>query len=378
MSYNRRLYTSQLGQPGRMNPHGEPTDQPDNPGDTGLENPELGTDPNTTKAEARQLQYQGGYSMMAPNESKRSQIQQMANKELEELRQWREAHKPGPISMDPTQLGGLASEHEVRRKQQINLLGAKIQQRAKKEEYDRKRREAQELQYQKMKEIQREKANKLAERRRQEDEERRAQQQAQHHQANQKFLDRIDASRSYSQLCQRPSSAFSTTSWAKSHVYKEHQKVAEDQKLQEMKNEQRKKSEYLAEKESEQEAEQLRRLNEDRRRKNSAFLDNLERRRQSSQNSNLTSLDVPDEQTFGQDTKEYVTASKYYGDVQEEENLHDTLAEPEIGRSSPEDTDPDWDLMKLSSFFPGYELTFLEELLQQCDGDFARVIQLLQ
>ncbi|XP_059823797.1 epithelial-stromal interaction protein 1 isoform X2 [Hypanus sabinus] len=378
MSHNRRLYTSHLGQPGGMKPHSEFTDQPDDPGATGLENPKLRTDPNTTEAEPGQLRYQGGYSVMAPNQSKRSQIQQMANKELEELRQWKEAHKPGPINMTPTQLGGLTSEHEVRRKQQINLLGSKIQQRAKKEEYDRKRREAEELQYQKVKEVQREKANKLAERRRREDAQRKAQLQAQHYQANQEFLNRIGANRSSSQQSLRPSSAVSTTSWAKTHTYKEHQKQAEDQKLQEMKNEQRRKSEYLAERESEEEAEQLKRLHEDRRRKNNAFLDNLERRGQSSQNSNLMSLHVPDEQTFGQDTKEYVTASKYYGDVQEEENLCDTLAESEISRSSPEDTKPDWDLMKLSSFFPDYELTILEEFLQQCDGEFARVIELLQ
>ncbi|XP_051870203.1 epithelial-stromal interaction protein 1 [Pristis pectinata] len=386
MSYNRRLYTPQLGQAGGMrtsSARGDLTVQPGDPGDsrgTELEEPEFGTDQNRpAQPEAGRPQYRGGYSMIAPNESKRSQIQQMANKELEELKQWKEAHKPGPISMVPTRLGGLTSEHEVRQKQQMNLLGSKLQQRAKKEEHDRKRKEAQELNYQKMKEIQREKANKLAERKRQEEEQKKAQHQAQHHQANQQFLDRIDTNRFYSQLHLPSSSAVSTTSWARSHTYQANQKEAEDQKLQEMKEEQRKKSEYLAEKESQREAEQHKRLQEDHRRRNNAFLDNLERRRQSGENSNPMSPYLPDEKPFGQDTREHVTAAKYHGDVQEEdEDLYDTLTGHEVGRGSPEGTNQGWDLMKLSSFFPDYEVTILEELLQQCDGDYARVIQLLQ
>ncbi|XP_055500763.1 epithelial-stromal interaction protein 1 isoform X2 [Leucoraja erinacea] len=457
MSYNKRVYTRPLEQAGGMNPspaRGDLTGQAGNPGPdpvTGVDEPVPGIE----QPDSGQPQYRGGYSMIAPNASKRSQLQLMANKELEDLRQWKETHKPGSLSLTPMRLGGLASEQKVRRQQQINLMGSKLQQRAKKEEQDRKKKEAEELEYQKMKDIQREKANKLEEkrkqeemqrkaqqqgqyqqtmqhffrgieanrsyqppssvvsttswakkeehdrkkkeaeeleyqkmkdiqrdranileeRRKQEDMQRKAQQQVQQQQTMQHFLDRIDANRSRPS----PSSALSTTSWDRNRTSWEDQKEAVKQKLQETKEEGMIKSEYLAEKESQLEAEQQRRLQDDHRRKNNAFLDNLERRQQSGENLHHISPSLPDEKFFRhqvkKDTREYVTA--YHGD-DEEEYLNDALTDHDVYRGSPEGADQDWDLMKLSSFFPDYEVKILEELLEQCNGDYARVIQLLQ
>uniref|UniRef100_UPI00398E77F2 epithelial-stromal interaction protein 1 isoform X2 n=1 Tax=Pristiophorus japonicus TaxID=55135 RepID=UPI00398E77F2 len=315
-----------------------------------------------------------GYSMITPNMSRRSQLQQLANKELEELKQWKETHRPGPINVTPTQLGGFTSEAEARRRQQINQCGSKFQQRAKKEEYDRKRKEAEELENQKKKEIQREKANKLAEKRRQEDEQRRAQHHAHHYQANQQFLQRMDTNRSYSPSPLPPNYSVATTSWARSQNYRETQKNAEEQRLQEWKEEQRKKGDLLTEKESQLEAEKHKWLKEEHRRKNNAFLDNLERRRQCDENSQHFGPPSSDERSFEYDTKQYSAAPTFYEDLEEDEqdSVEDAI------RGSPEDPCSQWDMMKLQSCFPDYEVTVLEDLLRQCNGDFNRLTQLLQ
>ncbi|XP_078265499.1 uncharacterized protein epsti1 isoform X2 [Rhinoraja longicauda] len=429
MSYNKGVYTRPLEQAGGMNQppaQDDLTGQAGNPGSnrvTGVDEQQPGIE----QPDSGQPQYRGGYSMIAPNVSKRSQLQQ----------------------------SGLTSEDKVRRQQQINLQGSKLQQRAKKEEYERKRKEAEELDNQKMKDIQREKANKLEEKRKQEDMQRKAQQHRQHQQTMQQFLDRIDANGSHQppsavvsttsrakkeehdrkkkeaeelenqkmkeiqrdrankleerrkqedmqrkaqqqvqhqqtmhQFLDRidanrsrlpPNSALSTTPWDRNHTYGEDQKEAENQKLQETKEEGMKKSEYLAEKDPQLEAEQQRRLQEDHRRKNNAFLDNLERRRQSGENLHHISPSSSDEKSFRQDTRGYVTASPYHGDAQEEEeDLNDALTDHDVYRGLPEGADQDWDLMKLSSFFPDYNVRILEELLEQCNEDYAAVIQLLQ
>ncbi|XP_069745715.1 epithelial-stromal interaction protein 1 [Narcine bancroftii] len=353
MSYNRRLYTDQLGRSSGVMPSSGWTDltrqgaDPRVSRDTWLEEANPGSDQSsTTQPDTRRTQYRNGYSMMTPNMTKRSQIQQIANKELEELRQWKEAHKPGPISVTPTQLG-------------------------QKKGQDKKRKEAQELEYQKMKEIQREKANKLAERRRQEDQQRKAQQEALHYQSNQQFLDSIEASRCNSQSYLRPSFVDSTSAWAKSHTYRENQKMVEDRKLQKMKEDQRRKSEYLMEKESQLEAEQQKRLQEDHRRKNNAFLDKLERR-QSGGNSQHVSPLLSDENGLGEEAREYISSTSYEEVQEGEEDFTDAQT------SSPEGIDEDWDLMKLCTSFPRYHPTVLKEFLQKCDGDYARAVQLLQ
>ncbi|XP_067896370.1 epithelial-stromal interaction protein 1 isoform X2 [Heterodontus francisci] len=321
----------------------------------------------------------GGYSVIAPNQSRRSHLQMMANRELEELRQWKEANRPGPINLTPTQLGGVTSEAEARQRQQINLRGAKFQQRAKKAEHDRKRKEAEELEIQKKKEIQREKANKLAEKRRQEDEQRKSQFQAEHHQANQQFLQRIETNRSYSHSPLPPNHTVPTTSWAKSKTYRETQREAEQQKLRELKEEQRKKSELLAEKEYQQESERQRRLQEEHRKRNKSFLDNLERRQLSNENSHCFAPPSSDEESFEHDSKQHVTASSCYEDLREDEQVYSgAMIGDSACRDSAKDTDYDWNLMKLQSWFPDYEVTALEELLLQCDGDYKSLIRLLQ
>ncbi|EFB16476.1 hypothetical protein PANDA_009015 [Ailuropoda melanoleuca] len=101
----------------------------------------------------------GAYTVIAPNENRRNQIQKIAEKELESLQKWKEQHRAKPVNLVPRRLGGSQSEAEVRQKQQLQLMQSKYQQKLKREESVRIKKEAEETNMQKMKAIQREKAN---------------------------------------------------------------------------------------------------------------------------------------------------------------------------------------------------------------------------
>ncbi|XP_078415734.1 epithelial-stromal interaction protein 1 isoform X1 [Cetorhinus maximus] len=386
MSHTSKVYQGQLGRATGASPSvglddvTSPASEPTAGEETRLEEQVPGAQQSPTEPAATgEPQYRGGYSMIAPNESRRSRLQMMINKELEDLKKWKEDNRPGPINLTPMQLGGVTSEAEARRQQQINLRGSKFQQRAKKEEYDRKRKEAEELEYQKKKEIQREKANKLVEKQRQEEEQRRAQLQADHYQANQQFFQTFETNRSCRNSPLPPHCTVQTTSWAKSHSYRETQREAEMKRLQAQKDEQRKKSELAAEKESRVETERQKWLQEEHRRKNKAFLDNLERRQQSSENLLPFSPPFCDDESCEPDTIPYAPVWTSSEDLREDERDNPgTMIKGIACSNSPVGTDYNWNLMKLQNCFPSYEVSVLEELLLQCDGDYTRLIQLLQ
>ncbi|XP_010635383.1 epithelial-stromal interaction protein 1 [Fukomys damarensis] len=105
----------------------------------------------------------GAYTLIAPNETRRQQIQRIAEQELASLEKWKEQNRAKPIYHLPRQLGGSQSEFEVRQRQQLQLIQSKYQQKLKREESIRLKKEAEEAELQKMKAIQREKSNKLEE-----------------------------------------------------------------------------------------------------------------------------------------------------------------------------------------------------------------------
>ncbi|XP_060688831.1 epithelial-stromal interaction protein 1 isoform X2 [Hemiscyllium ocellatum] len=303
----------------------------------------------------------------------------MANKELEDLRKWKEANRLGPINLTPMQLGGSTSEAEARQRQQLHLRESRFQKRSQKEDYNRKRKEAEELEYQKKKEIQREKANKLLEKQRQQEAQRKAQLQAEHQQANQQFLQRIEANTSYRHSSLPPNSTVPTTAWSKSRSYRETQREAELQRLQEHKDEQRRKSELAAEEASRLESERQQHLQEEHRKKNQAFLDNLERSRKSMENLSSSPAPLSDEKSFESQAMQCVPSVSLLAGLREtHQDNSDTAMENAAYRDSPEDTVFDWNLMKLQNCFPDYEPSVLEDLLLQCDSDYEKVIQLLQ
>ncbi|XP_043550359.1 epithelial-stromal interaction protein 1 isoform X2 [Chiloscyllium plagiosum] len=303
----------------------------------------------------------------------------MANKELEDLRKWKEANRLGPINLTPMQLGGSTSEAEARQRQQLHLRESRFQKRSQKEDYNRKQKEAEELEYRKKKEIQREKANKLLEKQRQQEAQRKAQLQAEHRQANQQFLQRIEANTSYRHSPLPPNSTVPTTAWSKSRGYRETQREAEFQRLQEHKDEQRRKSELAAEETSRLESERQHRLQEEHRKKNQAFLDNLERSRKSLENLSSSPAPLSDEESFESQAMQCVpSVSPLVGLRETRQDNSDNTVENTACRDYPEDTVFDWNLMKLQSCFPDYEPSVLEDLLLQCDSDYKKVIQLLQ
>uniref|UniRef100_A0A8C6RQ43 Epithelial stromal interaction 1 n=1 Tax=Nannospalax galili TaxID=1026970 RepID=A0A8C6RQ43_NANGA len=106
----------------------------------------------------------GTYTLIAPNENRRQQIQRIAEQELANLEEWKKQNRAKPVHLVPRQLGGSQSESEVRQKQQLQLMRSKYQQ--KRAESIQIRKEAEEAELQRMKAIQREKSNKLEKKKR--------------------------------------------------------------------------------------------------------------------------------------------------------------------------------------------------------------------
>ncbi|XP_010778498.1 epithelial-stromal interaction protein 1 [Notothenia coriiceps] len=125
---NQRDYRNQQN-PGRTAPGTPETsgtsggDQ--TPVDPGREDPEA----RNTPANNREPQYSVGFTMIPPNESRRSKTQMMAQKELEDLQKWKEENKPKPVQPVSEKLGGNATLSAVREKQHLELQHAKLQKR---------------------------------------------------------------------------------------------------------------------------------------------------------------------------------------------------------------------------------------------------------
>uniref|UniRef100_A0A8C8YKT3 Epithelial stromal interaction 1 n=1 Tax=Prolemur simus TaxID=1328070 RepID=A0A8C8YKT3_PROSS len=218
----------------------------------------------------------GAYTLIAPNENRRNQIQRIAAQELANLERWKEQNRAKPVHLVPRRLGGSQSEAEVRQKQQLQLMQSKYQQKIKREESVRIKKEAEEAELQKMKAIQREKSNKLEEKRRLQENLRREAFREHQQYKTAEFLSRLNTelpNRSASPTA-RPDPRSST--WARSWAHKNSLKEEENQKLQKMKDEQHQKSELLELKRQQQEEEHAKIHQTEHRRVNNAFLDRLQ------------------------------------------------------------------------------------------------------
>ncbi|KAK1170095.1 epithelial-stromal interaction protein 1 [Acipenser oxyrinchus oxyrinchus] len=309
-----------------------------------------------------QAQYMGGYSMIRPNESRRSKLQSMAQKEEADLQQWREAHKPGPINLDPAQLGGGILMAEARQMQMLNHRQSKYQKKLKREEYERKRKEEEEAEIQRMKEAQREKANRLEEKRLQQERQRREQYKKDQQAKTHAFLQKIESSQPLANsVPMSMSSSVPTSSWAKVHNYRETQREEENQALWQCKEEQRRKSEILEEIQKQKMKERERELQNERRRVNEAFLDRLQRDVQSGRKEALFPVGVEAERGLCADAAPEAHRPESEADGEEED-----------------EDNHEWTLMKLQNAFPFCERSFLEEIVTQCNGDYRQAYQLLQ
>lgn len=222
----------------------------------------------------------GAYTLIAPNENRRKQIQMIAEKELENLEKWKEQHRVKPVNLAPTRLGGSQSEAEVRQKQQLQLKQSKYQQKLKREESVRIKKEAEEVEIQKMKAIQREKSKKLEEKKRLQENIRREAFREHQQYKTAEFLNRLETElpnrSTYQTACQN----LQSSAWARRQAYKDSIKEEENKKLQKMKEEQHQKSEFLEFKRQQQEEERIRTQQDEHRRVNNAFLDRLQGRSQ--------------------------------------------------------------------------------------------------
>uniref|UniRef100_UPI0037E8C9A4 epithelial-stromal interaction protein 1 isoform X2 n=1 Tax=Semicossyphus pulcher TaxID=241346 RepID=UPI0037E8C9A4 len=140
----------------------------------------------------RQPQYSGGFTVIPPNQSRRSKLTTMAQKEEEDLQRWKEANRPPAVHLNPEKLGGGGTLAEARQKQLVGSRSAKLEKKLKKDESDRRRRQEEEEENQKMKAVQREKAERLEERKRQDEQRRRELHMQDHLRATDSFLQRFE------------------------------------------------------------------------------------------------------------------------------------------------------------------------------------------
>ncbi|XP_059680704.1 epithelial-stromal interaction protein 1 [Gavia stellata] len=228
----------------------------------------------------QQEQYVSPYVLITPNETRRNQLQQIAKKELDDLEQWKEEHRPGPIKLVPQRLGGKESEAQARQKQQMMLMQSKYQQKHKREEYVKAKKAAEEAEILKKKAIQREKAERLEVKKRQQEIQRREVFLEDQYYKTNELLNRLDLSLPKSDSCQIANRGPESTAWTRSHTYKQTLREDENRRLEEMKQEQRRKAELMEFKQKQEEEARIRAHQNEQRRVNNAFLDRLQNKMQ--------------------------------------------------------------------------------------------------
>ncbi|XP_048048970.1 epithelial-stromal interaction protein 1 isoform X2 [Megalobrama amblycephala] len=292
---------------------------------------------NVTQNPQNQPTHADGFTRIPPNESRRSKLQRIAQKEEEDLRKWKEENRPGPIHLPPEQLGGAVSLAEVRQRQQMEARQSKLKKKLMKEEMDRKKRQAEEEEIEKMKAIQREKANKLKMRTTQEEEQRQERYQHDKQKKTEEFLQRFE--RSSSTVSMASSNIIPASSW----------------------------TDILEEKQKQQEEDRKRRAEADHRRVNSAFLDRLEARNSGRVSEPVTQTPESSNVWLDDDDKPQDTA---LSTAPNPSQVHTDSAEED-------DSDLVWNLMKLQNRFPYYDRGMLEDIVKECNGDYQQAYDLL-
>ncbi|XP_008932862.1 epithelial-stromal interaction protein 1 [Manacus vitellinus] len=228
----------------------------------------------------QQEQHVSPYVLVTPNETRRKQLQQIAKKELDDLEQWKEEHRPGPITLVPQRLGGKESEAQVRQKQQMMLMQSKYQQKHKREEYVKAKKAAEEAEILKKKAIQREKAERLEVKKRKEEMQRREMFLEDQNYKTNELLNRLHLGLPKSDSCQIANPGPESTAWTRSHAYKQALREDDNRRLEEMKQEQRRKAELMEFKQKQEEEARTRAHQNEQRRVNNAFLDRLQKKTQ--------------------------------------------------------------------------------------------------
>ncbi|XP_076841611.1 epithelial-stromal interaction protein 1 [Brachyhypopomus gauderio] len=300
-----------------------------------------------------------GYSMVPPNESKRSKMLRISQKELEDLARWKTEHQPGPIHLQPETLGGSVSLAEVRQRQQVEASSSKLQKKLKKNEMDKRKRQDEKEKNEKIKAAQREKANILEMKKKKEEEQRRELYQCDLQMRREEYLQRLERS---SSVPMATSTSTPTSSWARGREHREARRAEVQTALQQKKEDLRIKGEKLEEKQKLQEETSA------HLRVNLAFLDRLEARgsgRASQpplsplEGSNMWEADGPQDPVLSLGA--FPPQLQSDGARMEEE----------------EDADHDWAVMRLQTQFPYYERDQLEDIVSQCNGNYHQAYDLL-
>ncbi|XP_029386332.1 epithelial-stromal interaction protein 1 isoform X2 [Echeneis naucrates] len=320
-----------------MDPYQHPRDQLSPRRNTKTGSGEDPNDPDdNTPAPDRQPR-SSGFTVIPPNESRRNEMQTVAQRGEEKLQRWKETHRVSSVHHDPERLGGSGTLAEARQRQYRDSRCSKLQKKLKQEELDRRRREDEEAELQRMKAKQRQKTERLEEKERREQQRREEQFMQDQPRVMETFLQRFERS------APGPLASSSATHTS-SRI-----EVAE-----------------IKQERSERDVEL------DRRRVNSAFLDKLEGRGRGGQKETRNEGGV----------QEPERSHPAFEDSQHQPSATAThlKPDPEQGFSSwREEVEPDydWSLMKLMNNFPDYSKVFLEDILDQCNGDYEQAYTLL-
>ncbi|NWX40144.1 ESIP1 protein, partial [Steatornis caripensis] len=214
----------------------------------------------------------------------------VAKKELDDLERWKEEHRPGPIKVVPQRLGK-KNICAVQGSSQGYLMGSLYTYACKiifyvyviqhkREEYVKAKKAAEEAEILKKKAIQREKAERLEFKKRQQEMQRREMfLEDQYHKTNE-LLNRLDLGLPESDSCLIANRGPESTAWTRSRTYKKALQEDENRRLEEMKQEQRRKAELMEFKQKHEEEARMRARQNEQRRVNNAFLDRLQNKPQ--------------------------------------------------------------------------------------------------
>lgn len=259
----------------------------------------------------------------------------IAQKGEETLQRVKEANRVPFVHTAPETLGGTVSLAEARQKQYTDSRCSKLQKKLRKEELDRRRRQEEEEELQKMKSKKREEAERLEERKRQEEQRRRELLQPDHLRKTKSFL------QSFDRTAPGPLASSSATHH---HTSSGTELVASKQKSKSLKE-----------------------LQQEHKRVNSAFLDRLEGQSRGCERE----AEAPEDFTY-----------QLSNSPGQQPPLTHQDTDPELSCSGwTEEADPqpdyDWALMKLMNSFPDCCKVFLEDILNQCNGDYEQAYTLL-
>lgn len=268
----------------------------------------------------------------------------MAQKEEEALNRWKETQRVSSVHLNPERLGGDVTLAEVRQRQQTELHTTKLQKKIKKAEDDKRRKQEEEEKLQKMKNIQREKAERLQDREHREYQRRREELEPVHLRAQERFFQMLERT--------APSSSASITA------------VQTSSRSTDVESKQTKESKSLRE------------VQLEHKRVNAAFLDKLEHQGRGSEIEPKMGSAQEAERSYlaAEDFRQQATAGQV-------PSSHLKPHPEQSCSGSTQEADPeaeyDWALMKLINRFPDCNKGFLEDILTQCNKDYEEAYTLL-